>query len=168
MKRYTILMAFILGYLLANGQVFTQEVMAAASDFNENQGYSLSWTMGETVTETFIKGDDQFTQGFQQTYIYEITWLPRQVLADQYNIEVYPNPAGSFFFVKIDTDQEREPIKMILYNMLGVRVDETTLEPELHTKKINIDLFSSDMFHLIITDDENRFIQRFKIVKVNK
>ena len=161
-------MAFILGYLLANGQIFTQEVMTAASDFNENQGYSLSWTMGETVTETFIKGDDQFTQGFQQTYIYEITWLPGQVLEDQYNIEVFPNPAGSFFFIKIDTDQERGPIKMTLYNMLGVRVDETTLEPELHTKKINIDLFSSDIYLLIITDDENRFIQRFKIVKVNK
>ncbi len=167
MKKHTTLLVLLLVSLFANAQMLTQEVIAIAGDCNRNQGYSLNWTLGEAVTETFIMGNDQLTQGFQQTDIYEITWLHRSPLADRYNIEVYPNPAILFFFVKLNSDWERGTIKLTLYNMYGLKVDETTLGPELNTKKIEIAMFPTDMFNLIITDDENRFIQRFKIVKVN-
>jgi hypothetical protein len=46
----------------------------------------------------------------------------------------------------------------MLYEMFDVKVDETILEPELNTKKIDINQFSYDMFLLTIADDKNRFI----------
>ena len=166
MKKYTMITVILFLSVLANCQVLSPEVIASAGDIKENQGYLLSWTLGETIAETFLNDNNQVTQGFQQPYLYQISLLPGNQLMDQDNIRVFPNPAVSYFFVEIDAETFSGPLTMNLYNIFGVKVDESVLHPGSGKKKINISQYPSDMFILDITDERNMFIQTYKIIKV--
>jgi hypothetical protein len=56
--------------LLLGVSIFAQsierDVVASSGDYYESGGISLSWTLGEIATETYISGDNILTQGFQQ------------------------------------------------------------------------------------------------------
>jgi hypothetical protein len=166
----TVIVIFMLGFSIQqmSGQTVSREVVSTAGDHQENQGYSLSWTLGETTTESFVKGDELVTQGFHQPYLYQITDIPDPGLTRNYQIEVYPNPAEYFFYVEFDPSQEREPLELILFNTAGSKIYETSLDPGIHKYKINIQNFASDMFQMIITDEERSYYNRFKILKLNK
>lgn len=166
MKKLTILTALIICYTMVSGQILSSNVIAAAGDYFVKQGYSLSWTMGETISESFIEHTNQLTQGFHQSYTYDISQIQGQALNDKFNISVYPNPTENFFFVEVGEENGSEPIKMALYNTQGMKLLETDLNYS-SKEKINVNQFSSDMFILVIMDEENRWIQRYKIVKVN-
>ena len=167
MKKNIMITVMVLLSMLANGQVLSPEVVAPAGDVGENQGYVLSWTLGEAIAETFLIGQNQLTQGFQQSYLYQISFLPRNLLPDPYDIRIFPNPARSYFFVEIDAEAFNGPLTMTLYNTFGVKVDKSILDPGSGKKKINISQYSSDMYILSITDEENTFIRNYKIIKVN-
>jgi hypothetical protein len=72
-KAKTLLLLIVAFVLSAN--VHTQEVIASAGGYFENEDISISWTIGETVTETFIGNDIIFTQGFQQPNNFYLTQI---------------------------------------------------------------------------------------------
>ena len=43
-----------------------QEVISSAGEHQENANGSISWTIGEPISETISGADAQLTQGFQQ------------------------------------------------------------------------------------------------------
>jgi hypothetical protein len=49
-----------------------QQVIASAGGYYEGENISMSWTLGEPVTETFSAGGVILTQGFQQPYNFYI------------------------------------------------------------------------------------------------
>ena len=57
-------------FLLITSHLFAQsierDVVASSGDYFENANGSLSWTLGELATETYISGNAILTQGFQQ------------------------------------------------------------------------------------------------------
>lgn len=163
-------LAFILGLSVQqlSAQAISREVVATAGEFQEEEGYVLEWTIGETVSETFVKGDEQFTQGFHQPYLYQITDIPDPGLTKDYTIDIYPNPAEYFFYVEFDPAQDREPLELILFNTSGSKIYETPIDPHIHKYKINIQHLASDMIQMIITDKERSFYNRFKIIKLNQ
>ncbi len=59
---------FIIAFTLLSFQIKAQQVIASAGGNYEGDNISLSWTMGEPVTETFSGGGVILTQGFQQPY----------------------------------------------------------------------------------------------------
>ncbi|MCB2218849.1 MAG: hypothetical protein KQI35_00535 [Bacteroidetes bacterium] len=62
--KYLFLILFI--PILSIAQTVSPQVIATSGDYFEGTGVSLSWTLGELVTETFAAGDIILTQGFQQ------------------------------------------------------------------------------------------------------
>jgi len=166
MKKVPIILTFVFCSIFASGQIFTQVIIATAGDYVVNEGVSLSWTLGETITESFIDESHQLTQGFHQSYNYEISLLPGSPQNDKYNINIYPNPTKNYFFVEVGADDACEPIKMALYNMQGIKLIEDHLNYS-SKKKINVSHFPSDIFILVIMDEGNHQIQRYKIVKAN-
>lgn len=49
-----------------SAQSLSPQVIASSGGYYSNGSGSLSWTLGETMTETFTSGSPQLTQGFQQ------------------------------------------------------------------------------------------------------
>jgi len=62
----------IISFSFLSFQVKAQQVIASAGGFYEGDNISLSWTLGEPVTETFSGGGVILTQGFQQPYNFYI------------------------------------------------------------------------------------------------
>ncbi|MBN1340491.1 MAG: hypothetical protein JXA03_14270 [Bacteroidales bacterium] len=60
---------FFLSFLIygfSHAQSIERDVVASSGDYFENGGISLSWTLGELATETYMAGNIILTQGFQQ------------------------------------------------------------------------------------------------------
>ena len=67
MNKRTLLLFGILCGNIGFGQTLTPEVLAASGDYFTSTSNSLSWTLGESVIETYSSSNNSLTQGFQQS-----------------------------------------------------------------------------------------------------
>jgi len=74
MKTRKILPIIILS-LTFSLQIHSQQVVSSAGGFYQNDIISVSWTLGETVIETFEGSDLILTQGFQQPYSFYLSQI---------------------------------------------------------------------------------------------
>jgi hypothetical protein len=68
----SILFLIVIAFASLSIQLKAQQVIASAGGYYEGENISLSWTLGEPVTETFSAGGVILTQGFQQPYNFYI------------------------------------------------------------------------------------------------
>ena len=95
------LIIFLTIISLTVNRISAQEAVVSSGNVHQNTSGSISWSLGETVTQTFSTGDYTLTQGFQQgdlsvTAIYEKTGIG-------VNISAYPNPTSSELFVEFES-----------------------------------------------------------------
>ena len=70
-----------------------QQVIASSGGYFEGENISFSWTLGETVIETFEGGDIILTQGFQQPYNFYLSQI-LNILAGWSGISGYVDPVN--------------------------------------------------------------------------
>ncbi|MFU8843753.1 MAG: hypothetical protein ACNA7V_08100 [Bacteroidales bacterium] len=80
MKRCFILILIIGCFFDISGQTLTPEVISSSGGYFESTNASVSWTLGETVTETFTGTSFILTQGFQQPLGIQITGIDLDLL----------------------------------------------------------------------------------------
>lgn len=66
MKTQILTIVILAGALLCSAQSIERDVVASSGDYFEGADISLSWTLGEIASETYISGNNILTQGFQQ------------------------------------------------------------------------------------------------------
>ena len=93
MKTLTILL-IVLSPIFISAQTTSPEIIASSGAYFSNASGSLSWTLGEPVTETFINGSNILTQGFQQP-----SDIEHEITVD---ITVFLE--GPFDVINMDTD----------------------------------------------------------------
>lgn len=96
-----------------------QQVIASAGGYFEGQNVSLSWTVGEAITETFTGSDLILTQGFQQPFNFYLIqmlnipagWSGVSSFVDPVNknVEGIFSPYGSDFIVLASMSQVYYP-----------------------------------------------------------
>jgi len=93
------LLFFSLSILFISFGTNAQQVISSGGEYFENSTVSISWTLGEPVTETISNGTNILTQGFQQTKLSasEIFTLN----SEEYNISLFPNPTLNIVNLKI-------------------------------------------------------------------
>jgi hypothetical protein len=84
MKKLLIVPALAAAICL-NAQSLSPQVIASSGSYFSNGSGSLSWTLGETMTETFIAGSSQLTQGFQQPDAVKVNINIQAFLSGPYN-----------------------------------------------------------------------------------
>lgn len=80
MKILLSIICFTLTCLFVFSQSLSPEVISSSGDHFQNAGGSISWTLGETVTETFTGASIVLTQGFQQPFGIQITGIDLDLL----------------------------------------------------------------------------------------
>ena len=79
--------------------VSAQQVIASSGSSGSAAGYSVEWTLGEPVIETFTLSNHILTQGFHQTGFLATSLqdfeLPGLL------VRVYPNPVGDWLIPRI-------------------------------------------------------------------
>jgi Secretion system C-terminal sorting domain len=145
--------------LLFSTSVFSQEVIATAGETFENDEISISWTLGETIIETFEEGDIILTQGFHQD-TYEITAIPE--MQDQsVNISLFPNPANEEFFIKYE-GETFDSYEIGIFDLNGRLLNKKMIHEELTGVDIS-NLKSSE--YIISVFDKNKTYRSYKLIK---
>lgn len=86
------LYCYLLLLTIFSFDVTAQEVIATTGEFGTNSEGSLSWTLGEIVTETVSNPDHHLTQGFQQVQEGYLS-LSDESITNEFLI--FPNPFSS-------------------------------------------------------------------------
>src|SRR5688572_27496856 len=87
----------------AFSQSLTPTVVASSGDYFSGSAASLSWTLGEVVTDTYIGTNNQLTQGFQQP---EISFVTLEDFAIDIALNLYPNPTTSEVNLEVKNNTE--------------------------------------------------------------
>jgi len=138
-------------------QTAAQEVISSGGDYYNNGTVSLSWTLGEPVTETITDGTNILTQGFQQSKLSATEIF--NINSDNFNISLFPNPTQNFINLKTsDFENLSYNISDINGKLLkeGKLISEST---EISVKKLPAAVYFFTIF------DNKQIIKIFQVVK---
>ena len=153
----------LLAMLIVVGFSYSQDldhfVIGADGGHAKNNQFSLSYTIGEVVTDLgrdTINNTD-LTQGFQQSYISIVSVEDHDFDID---ISIYPNPAVDQLNVRIsDIDKANS---YLMYDMSGKLIRQEAIRTKEF--KISFSSLSTGNYMLVFTDRD----RRLKTIKVQK
>ena len=97
MKKIYLVFSILSVFLL---NVNAQEIISTSGDYFENTDASISWTIGESMIDTYSNGTNILTQGFQQSRLTPSTIFELEDAGISVNIA--PNPTTDFIHLYID------------------------------------------------------------------
>lgn len=155
------LLLFCLSCVLANSQSIERDVIATAGDHFIAPTFSLSWTLGEPVTETISNDDLMLTQGFHQGSEFKLTAI-REPLAEQFDITVFPNPTPDILNIRFNSEMN-EIITVQLYSMSGEKIlFERTQDKNI---QLNLANLSNASYLLSLRKNDGALITTYVINK---
>ena len=157
--RYFTLLAMLIVAVCSYSQDLDHFVIGSDGGHAGNNQFSLSYTIGEVVTDfgrDTINNVD-LSQGFQQSYISIVSVEDHDLDID---ISIYPNPAVDQLNVRISDIDKANSYSM--YDMNGKLIrQESIREKEF---KIGFGSLSTGNYMLVFTDRD----RRLKTIKVQK
>lgn len=151
--------AFVIVALVCSGYILAQDVISPAGDYHQNSSVSVSYTIGEPISETFELEENILTQGFQQSKLI-ITAIKSPKILD-FNLHIFPNPTRSSINIEI-ISENFTGASFYLMDINGKLV----FEKETTNRLTEIDIKSlapATYFLKVIT--ENKDVLTYKIVK---
>ncbi|MFT4668194.1 MAG: hypothetical protein ACI8YQ_002943 [Polaribacter sp.] len=152
------LMYLSLGY----GQSLSPEVVASGGDHFTGGDVQLSWTTGELMVDHYDDGAIILSQGFHQSNLL-ITSIEAPI--EGIAVRAYPNPVANE--LTIECQDVRETLSIILYDQKGTQLlAEKIIHQDGLTKTIlDLTAFPSSIYFLHISDEQNKMIKNYKILK---
>jgi hypothetical protein len=140
------------------------EVVASAGGYDTTSTVKISWTVGETVTETITDNNNIVTQGFHQTNLTATQIEENLIYNVNFAVNVYPNPTVEFVNVEIKADNLEE----VVYE-LNDNNGKLLLKGSFKTniEKINFENYKPSVYYLRIYNNKGNFSDTYKIVKGN-
>ena len=117
-------------------QLSSQELYSSAGDYYESTGMSLTFSLGETVIETYESSNLVITQGFNQTQLNVTGIKDLDKIAEE--ISIYPNPVSENLI--IETETEYRNYKYSIRNIKGALIKQgvfSGLETKINFCELN-------------------------------
>jgi len=129
---------FLFLFLLIPGgsiyaQMLTPKVVDSGGNFTSNGGYSISYTVGESVVQTFYSSGFYLTQGFQQPSLF--IGNKREENNSGTSVEVYPNPVEDQLILEIVAGEINE-FFVEVYTLTGLKLQTHLLRNLLSATNI--------------------------------
>ena len=137
------------------------DVVTTTGGYYANSAGSLSWTMGEPISETFSDTSNTLTEGFQQGSYLKVS-VVNEVAQPTINISVYPNPVTSLLNIKSDSNV---PFHAEIIDMQGNVVYDQSFENG--QGQVDLSNLSDAAYLLEAFDKDGNRIKVFKIDKVD-
>jgi hypothetical protein len=158
MKTIILTILFTGAYLCS---VKAQTVIASAGNFVSGTSVSLSWTMGEALTETFSSANSVLTQGFHQPdfTVSEVS----EFVGKNPEIRVYPNPVVEYLNIDFGTTGEEYIIS--LYDMNGnVILNKPVMSGQT---TISVGQLACSSYLLYVKDAKGEILKTWKIARTS-
>jgi hypothetical protein len=164
---FTILFSFtIYG---SQAQSLERQVIGSAGTFQTASWGSLSSTTGEALTTTLSSSSNFLTQGFQQPLPSDINVKVNEVAPGNFNVRVFPNPAGDFINVVIINGDAGKHYSVTLFDLPGQKL---SLQCQVVTTgcettfKFDLNPLANGSYLINITDQNNLPVQSVKFTKI--
>ncbi len=159
-----IFMSSIVLFILVRSfaQIASPELIGSAGNTYLNGNFSLNWSIGEPVIDTYAESGIILTQGFHQN-CYVITAI--EDLRSDIEISVYPNPTTDYINLQLISGFEirnGDVLQYLITDFGGKILEEGKLFTSIQS--LNFSNFASGTFFLKILF-KNRIIKTFKIIK---
>lgn len=143
-------------------QSFTPDVIGSSGTFATSPEGSMSWSIGETMTETYSPGSNFFTQGFHQPDLLLITAIQTYT---ENAISVFPNPVVGNLFIHFPISSANYIIDV--FDVLGNLVKKEIYTPNTSNNyQISFDDLSNGMYLIRIINTTNNSISSYKVNKI--
>lgn len=161
--------------LLLSGMAFigkvgaqTVERTVIASDGGHFSGtaQTVSWTIGEPCSETYVGGGRAITQGFQQPQIKLSSIATYE--KNEGSLFVYPNPVGETLNLSFE-DLSPGSYVSELYDLRGALIKNFQLQVAegMQTFQLEMGNLPNAEYVLRVRSKDNRFVQSIKIFTLN-
>ena len=166
MKASAFLFGIFILPLLGFGQYTGLEVVSSAGGFFQESSVAISWTIGETVVDTWVNEDLGIilSSGFQQGD-YKITGVPGEEVSPL-SVSVFPNPATSFTYLRIWLPVQQR-IQVVIMDISGRELvyEEYTAVENDFVVPLNISAFKSGLYLLRVSFEGNE-VRVLKLIKL--
>jgi len=136
-----------------------QQVVASTGHTGAMTGYTVSWTLGEPVIETFSDAGYMVTQGQHQTRL--VVTAADDISFPGINLMVFPNPATQKIFLKVKSENHHDLNYRINdiqgHELLRGDVVDTTCEISLAAIAPGI--------YLLTVSQKELIVQTFRVIK---
>ena len=128
---------------------FCQDLISTSGDFYIQGNTSLSWSIGEPVSETFSSTTNIFTQGFHQNYEDFVELIP---ISFSPSFDVYPNPFSQA--ITINFKDVNQVLQLTLTDQHGkIYYSEQLLSGAFSTELSLAELTSGIYFLSLLSED---------------
>jgi hypothetical protein len=170
MKKNILLFVIVFLCFKSIGQSLSPEVIASGGDYFIGSNATLSWTLGEPITETYTAGGNILTQGFQQ-HNYNVTSIndPNHPDNSAIKINIYPNPAMENINIEI-SENINSDLCIFIYDLFGKNLYSSIFSIDKGNmsgfiKEVNLSSFAKGNYILEIYSLNGKFNKSYKIVK---
>ena len=156
---YMKLIVLIITFCL-NISLYAQEGFSASGGQALGAAGSSSYTVGQTVYDTYTGSTGSVAQGIQQTYDI-VALLGAEISAIKLELVAYPNPIQETLTLKIN-NYKNEKLTYQLYDLQGKLWDSQPV------KEVQTQLDMNDLAvgtYLLSIQDEELLIKTFRIIK---
>ncbi len=158
--------AFLLSMITfySNGQTTSPDVIGSGGDHSATAGGSVSWTIGEPVSDTYNSSGGITTKGFHQPADVSLASVPDVDAGG--DVFLYPNPVIADLAIDF-TGMAYGDYQIELFESSGklVYAENLSLKDEFHKMKIDLSAFDKGMYHFRILQKETFSIKFFKVIK---
>ena len=139
--------------------VSAQQVISTSGNHHEEGDRSISWSIGETVIETYKVDEVTLTQGFHQPLLTVVS--VDELDMPGYNITAYPNPTRSFVTLSVEAEKY-ENMNFMLYGFNGNLIKQGFIKDK--NTEISFEGLKPAVYFIRVVD-ENKNLTTIKIIK---
>jgi hypothetical protein len=164
--KFKILAFVFLLFILPIPRVFTQtlqnEVIGSSGATYALDNIEISWTLGESIIESYQSGNIFISQGFHQPVFKFLEIHERE--QPPFLAHIFPNPTNRFIQIELSGISETEKFKLILSDMMGKVLLNQIIHPADHDQ-VDLVEYSNGMLLLKLIRLNDGSQRTFKIVR---
>lgn len=162
MKKLPLLVLLLGLCVLARGQTLEPTVLSTAGTDAGTANAQLSWTVGETMIESYSAGSNVLTQGFHQT---NLVIIGREEPMPEFQVDVFPVPFQDQLNIRIG--EHLQSVEVSIYDVRAKRVLPAWELSGNGTHNLDVTDISAGMYFLNVQHPDGTLIQSFKIQKIH-
>ena len=160
-RHFLICFLFLTGTLFVSAQSLSPAVISSSGGSGEANGTLLSWTIGETMTQTFSSDTLLLTQGFQQGY-FSITTSLDELTGLGFKVNLYPNPVNQDLNIEF-SENPTSQVQLKLMDLTGKVIVTRIVNSPSNILRLNMNDLTAGVYFLEIRMQMKRTV--FKILK---